>query len=157
MGFLSDYYYTILDGDTVVSVSRKRTVNTNMFDWSVSKTIYELRIDGEVLDSHQHGTFPKSGSMCAILERSSGKRSIRVNVSCGMFSTIYRLTIDSVKVRLKETSETRLKSLWHRNNLKKIKQNNENQIQDNSWLCKCGASNTTKFCGTCGKSGLERF
>jgi len=113
MGLLSNYYYTILT-ESIISVSGKATLNTNMFSLSGARTVYELRIDGEIVDSYEHGTFSKSGSLFAVLEQNNKKRSIRVDVSPGLFTIKYKLLIDEAEVCLTKISEAELKSLWHK-------------------------------------------
>jgi len=116
MEMMSDYYYTILDG-TILSVTAKTSLDTNLFSMSGGGIVYQLGIDGKVVDSHEHKTMPKAGSMFAILEQGNRKISIRVDVSPGMFKVRYTMLIDDSEVTLKKTSESELKALWHKKNI----------------------------------------
>ena len=110
---MNSYYYTTLD-DTIISVSMKAILDSNLLSMSGGSVLYELRINEEVADSHEHKARPKPGSMFAILEQDSRKRSIRVDVSPGIFKVKYKLTVDDAEVALNKISESELKGLWHK-------------------------------------------
>jgi hypothetical protein len=113
MGMLSDNYYMTLD-DNVVSVSAKVTLNANPLIFGGGGAVYELKINGEVVDSHEHKMIPKSGTLYAILEQGSKKISIRVEIVLGWFMTKYKMFVDEAEVVLTKTSESKLKALWHK-------------------------------------------
>ena len=107
---MSEYYYAILDNGTAVSVSSKEILDPSLFGFSANEFIYELKIDGDSVDSHKCETIPKSGSMFAILDQGNKKRSIRVNVSVGMLNMKYELLIDDVEVELKKNFRIRIEN-----------------------------------------------
>jgi len=108
----SEYYYTKL-GETIVSVTAKAILDTNLFSVSGGSVVYQLGIDGNVVDSHEHKTCPKAGSMYAVLEQGGKKRSIQVDVSHRMFKIKYKLLVDDKEVTLTKTTEKELKAIWH--------------------------------------------
>ncbi len=115
MGMLSDDLYTVIQ-DKIGSVHARTTPNMNLLSLSGGETAYELRVDGEVADTHRHGTFPKAGSMFATLDGEEQSTSIRVDVSPGRLAgrMRYRLFVDKTETPLIKSSEANLKSLWHK-------------------------------------------
>ena len=53
MGMLTDYYYTVLNDGTILSISRKSTLDANLLSMSGGESVYELKIDGTVIDFHK--------------------------------------------------------------------------------------------------------
>ena len=119
MGLLSDHLYALV-GDRLVSIHAQTTLALSPgLSPSVKggDTVYELRVDGDLADSHRHGTLPKGGSMFAVLDRDGKKTSVRVDVSPGIFGTKYKLLVDDADTPLTKSSEAEITALWHEKSL----------------------------------------
>src|SRR5207247_425011 len=116
MGLLSDHLYAEVGGH-IVSVHARLNVDTNLLSISGGQAIYELRVDGEVRDTHTHGTWPKGGSIFATIQTTNDKKqSIRVDIHhrfFGLFGTKYALYVDDAETTLTKSSEARIKELLH--------------------------------------------
>jgi len=114
MGWLQYHGYAVVDQE-VVSVHVKCTLDTNLLSMSAGRWRYELQFNGTVVDSHEHGTFPKGGVLCGILPIKQGQqRPIKVNLRPGWFSSEYRLWVDGAEVPLTEGTEEAIKEMAHR-------------------------------------------
>lgn len=113
MGLLSDHLYALV-GDRLVSIHAQTTLDFNLPNVKGGDTVYEFRVDGDLTDSHRHGTLPKGGSMFAVLDRDGKKTSVRVDVSPGIFGTKYKLLVDDADTPLTKSSEAEIKALWHK-------------------------------------------
>lgn len=117
MGLTSDDLYAVV-GDKVVSVHVRMKFDTNLLSMSGADTTYELRVDGEVVDSHRHGTIAKGGSLFATLSDEGQNTSLQVDVRPKWFTTEYRLLINDSVTPLTRSSEAEIKALWHRKRLR---------------------------------------
>lgn len=89
-------------------------LDANVLSMSGGDTTYELRVDGDVVDSHRHGTIPRGGSMFATISEEGQNTSVRVEVSPKGFRTEYRLLVNDDDTPLIQSSEAEIKALWHR-------------------------------------------
>ena len=116
MGMLNGDHFAMV-GDRIVSVHFRQGLDTNLLSMSGGETLYELRVDGVVADTHKHGTFPRSGTLFATPEVNGAKTSIQVGVKPGFFGVKYNLLVGNNDVPLKACSEAEIKSLWHKKSI----------------------------------------
>lgn len=77
------------------------------------ETVYGLRMDGKVVDSHRYGEIPKRGSMFATLSGEGQRPSVRVDVLSSWLRTKFKLLLNDVETPLMQSSEAEIKALWH--------------------------------------------
>ncbi|MCD5401267.1 hypothetical protein LR013_01550, partial [candidate division NPL-UPA2 bacterium] len=102
-----DRVYYAIAHDRVISVHMKE--GEGFRDTMVS----ELRVNGELADSHRHGWTHEEESMFATLEVEGKEISVRADVAPGVFKDKVKLLIDSVETPLVKSSDADIKALLH--------------------------------------------
>ncbi|MBN1395432.1 MAG: hypothetical protein JW959_10445 [Pirellulales bacterium] len=86
MGAIRQFYPIV--GENVISVHSKW--NLASF-YAFGEVIHELRVNGELEDSHSSGSIKKAGATYAILEIEGKKTTIRVDVMSRIIGYKYKL------------------------------------------------------------------